>query len=74
MMSADFFPEWSSPRPATRSQSRIVESMLPEITCGSSAWVWSETTVCVWPVSVTTLFFVRTSHTRAVASRPPVTR
>ena len=60
-------------RPATRSQRRTVESIEPEMICGSTACVPSPTTVCWWPQSVCTLFFVRMSHTRATESRPPVT-
>lgn len=60
--------------PAARSQRRIVESIEPVMICGSDSWHFTSAIVPVWPVSAWIWALVRMSHTRAVASRPPVTR
>jgi hypothetical protein len=62
----------ASVRPAARSHSRTVLSMLPVITCGSLACARTTPTVPVCPARTCTCAFVRMSHTRADASRPAV--
>jgi len=69
-----WFVKMADALPATRSHSRMVLSIDPLITCGSSDWVASPTTVCWWPHSVCTFALVRTSHMRTTESRPPVAR
>ena len=55
-----------------RARTRMVLSMEPVMTCGSTALVVIEAMVLSWPASACTCTFVRMSHTRQTASRPPV--
>lgn len=60
--------------PAARSQSLMVASWLPLMTCGSELWHWTLATVLVWPVRVWMQALVLMSQILIEESLPQVAK